>query len=125
MDEETTLLRQCRNCARTFGAAYRFCRWCGTDQLTVLPVPATSRDLGREPYLESAASKDSPSRAYISVSTLLVSSVVQGALSVGTERRDNRIAAKMIGVLIFLPLWIMIIMVSPFEAYFTSKSILR
>lgn len=125
MHEETLILRQCGNCGSTMPAAYRFCRRCGTNQIALLPVPATSRELGKDVSLESAASTDSHSSAYVSVSALLVSSLMQGALAVRSGRPDNRIATKAIGVLIFVPLWIMIMIVSPFEAYFFSKSIVR
>src|SRR5438034_481563 len=124
MQEETLLLRQCRNCGSPLSTAYRFCRWCGTNQIA-LPVPATRRDLRKDASLDSVASNESSPPAYVSVSALLVSSVMQGALAVRTGRPDSRIATKAIGVLIFVPLWMMIMMISPFEAYFVSKSIVR
>ena len=125
MQEETLLLRQCRNCGSPLSTAQRFCRWCGTNQFALLSVPATSRDLGKDASLDSVASNDSHSTAYVSVSALLVSSAVQNVLAVRTGRADSRIATRAIGVLIFVPLLIMMMMISPFEAYFVSKSIVR
>lgn len=125
LDEKTVLLRRCANCGSPSPAAYRFCRWCGTNQNALSPVPATCRDLEKDGTLESVASNDSSLAGYVSVSALLMNSVMQGARAVRTGRPDSRIATKAIGVLIFVPLWIMMIMVSPFEAYFVSKSMVR
>lgn len=125
MQEETLVLRQCGNCGSPLHAAHRFCRWCGTNQAALVPVSATNRELGKDASLESAASSDSRSSAYVSVSALLLSSVMQGALAVRNGQTDSLIATKAIGVLIFVPLWLMIMVVSPFEAYFVSKSLMR
>ena len=122
--EETLLLKQCGNCSSSLPAAHRFCRWCGTSQIANLPVSATSRELGKPASVESEA-HNSHASGYVSVSALLVSSMMQCARAVRTGRHDCRIATRLIGVLIFVPLWIMIVMVSPFEAYFVSKSLVR
>jgi hypothetical protein len=125
LDEKTVVLRCCANCGSPSPDTYRFCRWCGTNQKGFSPVAATCRDLEKDATLESVTSYDSALAGYVSVSALLMNSVMQGARAVRTGRPDSRIANKTIGVLIFVPLWIMMIMVSPFEAYFVSKSMVR
>lgn len=113
----TVDLRLCQACSAEMREHDKFCRRCGVRQPgkisppqanTVPPACATSR-LQQPDTLRS-------------LSASLLTAVAEGA-QVGTARLNSRCARGAVSVLIVIPLWLMIVLLSPFDAYATAKAI--
>lgn len=121
---ETVALIQCSACGAAAVAKANFCRSCGSFLQAVDGGSATMPGRMRESYettrLEPVAS---PRAGYESVSGPLVRAVLAGVAEgqPGRNRLLNRVAA----VLVAIPLWLMIVVLSPLDAYLATRSLSR
>ncbi len=110
---ETAGLNQCFACSVELLERDKFCRRCGVSQrLGATPVKA-DYETRQLPGLRLSGSF---SGALI---TLVAQSVAEGAAPLG----GNRWTMRLIGALAVIPLWLMIALLSPLEAYLAAKSI--
>ncbi len=118
---ETAGLKCCNDCSRELREGDKFCRRCGTSQ-------------NRKPAFESPEVEVTEAESKYRTSRLreaddchrfsgsLMKSLVRG-VSVRTSRINNRFAKRVVSMLAAAPLWLMIVLLSPFDAYVAARSI--
>lgn len=116
---ETAGLKTCNGCSRELREGDRFCRRCGADQ--------NERLRAEPPEAMEAESKYKTSRLlaandYRRFSGSLVKSLV-GNAAVRAARIHNRFAKLVISMLAAAALWLMIVLLAPFDAYVAARSI--
>lgn len=117
---ETAGLKSCDDCSRELREGDRFCRRCGADQNG---SPADG-DVGRGRRLASSyrTSRLSEADECRRFSGSLMKSLV-GSVSVRASRINNRFARLVISMLAAPPLWLLIVLLAPFDAYAAARSI--
>src|SRR5262245_54159639 len=117
--KETAELKSCSNCSRELREGDRFCRRCGANQ--------NGRSRVEPPDATEAESKYKTSRLpeaddWRRFSGSLMKSLA-GSVSIRTSRINNRFAKLVVSMLAAAPLWLMIVLLAPFDAYVAARSI--
>ncbi|MGH9835169.1 MAG: zinc ribbon domain-containing protein [Blastocatellia bacterium] len=117
--KETVGLKSCNNCSRELREGDKFCRRCGANQ--------NGRPRAEPPDATEAESKYKTSRLPEAddrhrFSGSLMKSLA-GGVSARTSRINNRFAKLVVSILAAAPLWLMIVLLSPFDAYVAARSI--
>jgi hypothetical protein len=116
---ETVGLRRCPACDGEQLSDDKFCRRCGVSQ-SLRPITSA---------LESAKYRTRPltddEQPYSSFSGSLVGLVTQGVALKTTGLRQNRWVMGTVCVLAAVPLWLLIIMLSPLDTYKAARTISR
>ena len=127
---ETVSIRACVSCGSGLLETNKFCRNCGARQsaqfVGLVPSSALSVDAVSAP----AAASSSPSAsgggdAYHPVSGPLVKAVVASVSSRDTVPLHGRLLSSSILALISIPIWIMIVLLSPIDAYVAARAFSR
>lgn len=128
-DAVTVAVKACVSCNGGLLEFDNFCRWCGTRQFDLMagnqPNCAPSTGLstnGRSPYTTSAL--DQPSALLKPVSGPLVSAVI-ASVSSGSPDEQSRFVKRAILALISIPIWLIIVLLSPLDAYAAAKNLVR
>jgi hypothetical protein len=126
-DTTTVAIKPCRSCGAGLIDAARFCRSCGAAQGDARPpyIQTTIPDAGPEPValIQYATTKLSELRLYHPVSGPLVNAVAAG-VPVGESLSPARnFSKRMLLALMAVPIWLMIILLSPLDAYASAKII--
>ncbi len=106
---------QCRNCNRYAAAAENFCRWCGAQQTET----ATTGGVGWRHQTTILGNNEETPRP---VSNRPLSALMKNVGSKTESLRFNRCGALVVAVLIAIPMWLLIILLSPFDAYVSAKT---
>jgi hypothetical protein len=119
----TVAIKPCHVCARGLLGYDRFCRWCGVRQ----PEAAASSAPGAtcQPALLDGEERGRTERLCQRVSGPLIDAMVEGmafGASVGVGGSFMRAA---IVTLVSLPVWLMIILLSPLDAYAAARSLVK
>jgi len=142
---ETVAVKACNACQGGLLEQDKFCRWCGSPQTclsqthlpqTYLLSPATAcpeqaSSYSLSPYTTSALSRAAiDSRPYRRVSGPLVRALIAGvaggrAQEIAGQDPAGRVVRSMVQALISIPIWLMIVLLSPIDAYVAAKSISR
>jgi hypothetical protein len=112
----TVDLRLCQACSAEMRNQDRFCRRCGVRQTGEISPP--QENTARPACDTSRLQAD----AFRSLSASLLTAVAEGAQA-GTARLNSSCARSAVSFLILIPLWLMIVLLSPFDAYATAKAI--
>ena len=132
-EAKTVAVKACAACCGGLLEYDKFCRWCGTRQPDLLMMRDETSDL----ELQLSASSDSlplttsrlevgaQSNLYRRVSGPLVSAVVRGVSANTQAAPRNRFLSRAILALISVPIWLIIILLSPLDAYAAAKNLLR
>ena len=128
--KETTRFKQCQMCGAEQIDRDKFCRRCGVsqsrriDSLTSLSGSVASDGIGRA---DSSGCETRPlssceprRRSY---SGRLVGIVTQELSEQTSSLRANRWAMLLISLLVAVPLWLMILLLSPLDAYVVAKDL--
>jgi hypothetical protein len=131
-DAKTVMVKACAWCSGGLLEYDKFCRWCGEHQpdlvstssrLSAAQIVTASSSLS--PYTTSALEREEAQAAiYRRVSGPLVSAIVAG-VSTESLHMCSRLMKKAVFALISIPIWMIIILLSPFDAYAAAKSLLR
>ena len=127
-DQTTTVaIKPCRSCGAGLVEESRFCRSCGAPQGYIL-VPSSptmvSVDIGeREPPQQYATTHVSQLKLYHPVSGPLVNAVAAGVPTSVSDSRTGSLSKRMLLALMAIPIWVMIILLSPLDAYASAKII--
>lgn len=128
-DAITVAVKACASCGGGLLEYDKFCRWCGARQLNSMASGqlsgAPSMNLasrGLSPYTTSAL--DQPSGLLNRVSGPLVSAVIAG-VSAGSPNEQSQVVRRAILALISIPIWLIIVLLSPLDAYAAAKNLLR
>jgi hypothetical protein len=128
---ETAPLVLCHACGAEARDRDRFCRRCGSnlvepERAAIAPVDAgyliTSSGQRRSisPYVTSPLTQTAANHR---VSGALLASITKGVSANLAVYPINRVARRAIIALISIPIWLLIILLSPLDAYFTAKAI--
>lgn len=123
-ERETSGLRQCHACHYELRNRDKFCRRCGTrqtDSAAFIPNRyITSNLISGTPdfYLTSPLSKPQPSHL---VSGALMTGIIASTQQ-GVSHFQSNFARAFITSLLILPLCLIIILLSPFDAYLAAKA---
>jgi hypothetical protein len=130
-DIKTAAIRACRSCADGILDRDKYCRWCGELQeamTTSFSAAVESRPIAlREPtrYLTTELCQVTPTTNLHRVSGPLISAVV-ATLATGPVSKPKRsLFANAIAALLSLPLWLMIVLLSPLDAYAAARNLSR
>jgi hypothetical protein len=112
----TVDLRLCRVCLAELRDHDKFCRHCGARQTGAIASPPTNT--AQSAYATSRLQTDT----FNSVSASLLNAIAAGAQA-GAAQIDSRRLRRTVSALIAIPLWLMIVLLSPIDAYATAKAI--
>lgn len=125
----TVAVKACSECTSALLERDKFCRWCGARQ----PVEAALH----ENHIQAAAlindSRGSTvpvtatlrTEAYRRISGPLVEAIVTGALSAPSAGNQSATIKRLVLALISIPIWLMIVLLSPLDTYATVKNLAR
>lgn len=133
MDEsqqKTVGIKQCGACGSGLLEPDRFCRRCGVQQPNQQPnqqpdqdTLAASRELVS--YKTSALLTGARVETYRRVSAPLVNLVVSGALAGHSIDNESPVLKRVILALISIPVWLIIVLLSPLDAYAAVRNLAR
>jgi hypothetical protein len=133
-EAETVAIKACAACGSGLLERDRFCRSCGGRQpdrasLALKRVPEARQ---RNGLLDVASSYETvelatnpPVMVYRRVSASLVNAVVTGALTGPSRENQGIFARRVILALISIPVWLIIVLLSPLDAYAALKNLAR
>lgn len=106
---ETIAMKQCHRCGMELRDRDKFCRRCGVSQ-------NLSAEHATKLFSDSGA-------LHQSLSGSLVQAVTTGLAQRTTALPANRWAMRLASVLVAVPLWLMIVLLSPLEAIAAARAI--
>jgi hypothetical protein len=138
----TVLVKECSACSSGLLERDKFCRWCGSPQTYSLSPVADCQDrvsreqvaqermssvsLSLSPYTTSALSHAAvDDRPYRRVSGPLVKALVAGVSGRRSIEPSGRVSRSLVQALVSIPIWLMIVLLSPLDAYVAAKAISR
>jgi len=133
MEQEarTVAVKACPECAAGLLDRDKFCRWCGalqphTDsgEVNYRATPAGSSEMMAVP-VTSALATNIRSDVYRRISGPLVSALVTGALPSTLPENHSPLIQRITLALISIPIWLMIVLLSPLDAYAAVKNLAR
>ena len=121
---ETVGLNECLSCSLGILETDKFCRWCGASQI-LKPMDSTVTLLEASAYATSVLTSAPRADVYRRVSGPLVSAVVSGALAGPAIEKSSPAISRLIVALISIPVWLIIVLLSPFDAYAAVRNLTR
>src|SRR5215510_6834754 len=129
---ETTGFKQCRACGAAQNERDKFCRRCGASQSRRIGSMNCITGNVASDLAETADRTGCETRPLSASGSLrksysgpLVNSVTRKLSEQTTSLRTNRWAMLLIGVLVAAPLWLMIVLLSPLDAYVAAKDLAK
>lgn len=132
-EARTVAVKACTSCSGGLLESDRFCRWCGVRQPgrvmesnRLNAAQSTDLVLGGLPECTTAALErvDAKPGLYRRVSGPLVNAVIEG-VSASSPQVYSRFMKRAILALISVPIWLIIVLLSPLDAYAAAKNLLR
>jgi hypothetical protein len=128
--EKTVALKACGACSSGLLEHDRFCRRCGARQpdperLELNQAPTGARPCGAQSCATVAIAAVARADVYRRISGPLVNAVVTGALSVPATENQSPFVKRVILALISIPIWLIIVLLSPLDAYAAVKNLAR
>jgi hypothetical protein len=130
MDEsqqKTVAIKSCVACASGLLEHDRFCRWCGVQQpgIATLCEPAAYKTATLTATLSTGLTSGARAETYHRVSGPLVEAVLTGALAGRSINNQSPVLKRMIPALIGIPIWLIIVLLSPLDAYAAVRNLAR
>ncbi len=119
----TLAIRLCSACGAGLTGESKFCRWCGA-RLTV--DPDQTERLTFDPIATTAGYQTTPLvplNRYHPVSGPLVKALAAGVPTRTSRSATGGLTKRMLLALMTIPIWVMIILLSPIDAYASAKII--
>ena len=118
---ETTGIKKCHACGAELLERDKFCRRCGVSQgVPTSTLTGVTEGTGGEPR-----SLPDNEAICLSYSSKLVNVVSQDLSARTSSLRANRMEMRLVSMLIAVPLWLMIVLLSPLDAYVAAKAIAK
>ena len=124
-NSETVAIKACFACGTGLMESNKFCRNCGMRQSAQLDGLASSDALSASAPGTTGVSLLSAADAYHPVSGPLVKAVVASVSSRDTAPLQSRALKSSVLALISIPIWIMIVLLSPIDAYVAARTFSR
>ena len=127
----TVSLKTCPACGTSLVTTYRFCRLCGANQSQLGFVTrrhdSISNPITTTKVLAAYSERNALLRAgrYRSISGSVLDSFVTSELTAATSRIKSRTAKRAVAAAITIPLWLIIVLLSPIEALHASNQVTR
>lgn len=123
----TVAIKACESCGSGLLERDKFCRSCGAPQLDRLSQSQQTFAASLEAYRFTTSSFANGSRGdvYRRISGPLVSAVVTGALAAPPAETVSPVVKRAILALISIPIWLIIVLLSPLDAYVAVKVLAR
>ena len=128
-EARTVAVKACTACEAALLERDRFCRWCGVRQsrsesvgLNAEVTPHENRIPGGATVALAAGARTD---VYRSISGPLVTAVVSGALAAPSTEEQSAFIKRVILALISIPIWLIIVLLSPLDAYAAVKNLAR
>jgi hypothetical protein len=115
----TVAFKQCRNCDGHLLEPDNFCRWCGVRQ-TRAPVTTTNSASECE---HSTTRLQDDARVELPFSSTSLDTLAQKVTAKTGSLRLNRFGVLVIAVLVAIPMWLLIILLSPLDAYASARAV--
>ena len=120
----------CNACDNEIPAGDRFCRRCGTPQTELIKIfqakvrntgsLAETREIGASsPFATVPLTQEN---SYRLVSGPLVKSVTESLAARKTARLSHRWSKRVVMALISIPIWLLIVLLSPIDAYAAARN---
>ena len=125
MDEsqqKTVAIKPCEVCGSGLLECDRFCRRCGVQQSDRADGPAA---LPEAAYETSRLGTGTHGQVYHRVSAPLVEAVLTGALAGHSIDNENAVLKRVMLTLISVPVWLIIVLLSPLDAYAAVRNLAR
>jgi len=119
--KETVAIKQCPACEGELLARDRFCRHCGVNQTDSCVTVALTSDLPN--YWTRPLGDDTAT--YQSLSGTLVNIVAQGLSAKSLSHRAGRGSTRLVAIIATVPIWLLIVLLSPVEAYAAARTITK
>ncbi len=116
---ETAGLKSCNACSRELREGDKFCRRCGANQ-NEMPAAAVSDAAEAESKYRTSRLPEADDFRRFSGSLM---KSLAASVSVRTSQIDNRFAKLVVSMLAAAPLWLVIVLLAPFDAYMAARSI--
>jgi hypothetical protein len=129
----TVAIKACIACASGLLERDNFCRRCGTRQPYyeslapngVVKIPTETVECGAEFCETTKVANRTRGEVYRRISGPFVNAVVTGALSAPATENQNPLVKRVILALISIPIWLIIVLLSPLDAYAAVKNLAR
>ena len=130
--------KRCHSCLSGLQTSDNFCRSCGISQVTDAVTPDTDEGwrhcettvlkIEDESEIDESLSSSLDdtliqTETYESLSSPLVKTLTQNIATRTSSLRSNRFGASIVAVLIAIPIWLLIILLSPVDAYTAIRAI--
>jgi len=125
-DQRTVAIKSCCACGAALVEENKFCRQCGASQPELHALrPASTEVRASEPASVESFKTTKLQRQilYHPVSGPLVKAVVAGVPANASRTPATRLHKRMLLALMAIPIWVMIILLSPIDAYASAKII--
>ena len=124
-DQTTTLsIKACKACGVGIIEQSKFCRLCGAPQeIVIVANPLSVTGPISEPTTQFTTTRLSTGSRYHPVSGPLVSAVVSGVPANLRQTTGTSVSRRILLTLMAIPIWVMIILLSPLDAYASAKII--
>ena len=123
----TVAIKPCRSCGAGLLEGSKFCRSCGAAQSCTLRPSSTltisAVSVEPEPLSNYATTQISQQKLYHPVSGPLVNAVVAGVPARMPHSPVSSFSKRTLLALMAIPIWVMIILLSPLDAYASAKII--
>lgn len=120
---QTVDIKQCRICSGHLLSPDSFCRWCGVcqneEQAVIANVVATQKvSLNRQGTKALRNHED----VHQSISKLLLKTMAENVEMKTGSLQLNRFGVFVIASVIAIPMWLLIVLMSPLDAYALAKA---
>ena len=124
-DAITVTVKACASCGGGLFEYDKFCRWCGAQQLDLMASDQLSSAPSMNPISPYTTSALDQSAGLLNrVSGPLVSAVIAG-VSANSPDAQSQFVKRAILALISVPIWLIIVLLSPLDAYAAAKNLVR
>lgn len=128
---KTATVKVCVSCPGGILDSDKFCRWCGASQNAIAASGGISVErpamVSGMPwsYMTRAIEPLDPPNNFHRVSGPLVSAVVATIATGPASQARESFSARAIAALLSFPLWLIIVLLSPLDAYAAAKNLSR
>jgi predicted amidophosphoribosyltransferase len=118
-------VKTCRACTAGLFDDDNFCRWCGAPQYGDLTVSRRSHISLTSLYQIAPSDQMRPISTYHTVSGPLVRAITENMSASLTAQSRQRYVQTVIQALVSIPIWLVFVLLSPFDAYLAAKNITK
>lgn len=127
---KTATVKVCVSCPGGILDSDKFCRWCGASQNAIAASGGISVEGAMDSgmpwsYMTRALEPLDTSHNFHRVSGPLVSAVVATIATGPASQARESFSARAIAALLSFPLWLIIVLLSPLDAYAAAKNLSR